>query len=135
LLRHLRGEVIVVWGGGNNNKGPLVRTLLRRFRRLHLERLPAYAPDLNPVEMIWSNLKYGKLSNFVPRHANHLNRVVQQLLADLPATTSKIKALWSRSRLPFPDGKLAACSSIGVVPYPNPTKGKAIALYQIQIRV
>ena len=33
---------------------------------LTLERLPAYAPDLNPVEAVWSWLKYGQLANFVP---------------------------------------------------------------------
>jgi hypothetical protein len=40
LLRHLRGRVIVVWDGGSNHKGPVIRELLRRFPRLHLERLP-----------------------------------------------------------------------------------------------
>jgi transposase len=30
---------------------------------LVVERLPAYAPDLNPVEMIWGNLKSSELAN------------------------------------------------------------------------
>ena len=54
LLRHLHGEVIAVWDGGSNHKGPLIRDLSSRYPRLHLERLPAYAPDLNPVEFVWS---------------------------------------------------------------------------------
>jgi hypothetical protein len=57
LLKHLRGRVIVVWDGGSNHKGPLVRALCARYPRLHLERLPAYAPELNPVEQVWSHLK------------------------------------------------------------------------------
>lgn len=57
LLWHLRGKIIVIRDGGSDHKGPLVRELLTRFPRLHLERLPAYAPDLNPVEMLWSYLK------------------------------------------------------------------------------
>ena len=68
LLRHLRGRVIVIWDGGSNHKGPAIREVLRTFPRLHLERLPGYAPDLNPVEMIWAYLKHGRLANFVPRH-------------------------------------------------------------------
>jgi putative transposase len=52
LLRHLRGPVIAVRDDGSNHRGPLIRELLRRYPRIHLERLPAYAPDLNPVEMI-----------------------------------------------------------------------------------
>jgi transposase len=108
LLRHLRGKVIVIWDGGSNHKGPLIRELLSRFRRLHLERLPAYAPDLNPVEMLWSHLKYGLMANFVPRHVDHLDRVVQQHLAELAAAPAKIKALWNGSQLPFLDRNLAA---------------------------
>lgn len=53
LLRRLRGRVIVIWDGGSNHKGPAIRELLARFPRLYLERLPGYAPDLNPVER-WS---------------------------------------------------------------------------------
>src|SRR5205823_4046570 len=56
VLGHLRGRVIVVWDGGSNHKGPLIRQLLARYPRLHLEPLPAYAPQLNPVEFIWSYL-------------------------------------------------------------------------------
>ena len=66
LLKHLRGWVIVVWDGGSNHKGPLIRAFCACHPRLHLERLPAYAPDLNPVEQVWSHLKYGRLPNFVP---------------------------------------------------------------------
>ena len=31
---------------------------------LQVERLPAYAPELNPVEYLWSNLKGVELANF-----------------------------------------------------------------------
>ena len=35
-------------------------------RWLHVEWLPAYAPDLNPVEAMWSCTKYGDLANYTP---------------------------------------------------------------------
>ena len=102
LLRRLRGKVIVIWDGGGNHKGPAIRALLRRFPRLSLERLPGYAPELNPVEQLWSYLKYGLLANFVPRHVRHLDRVVTGHLAEIRSEPSLIKALWSGSKLPFP---------------------------------
>ena len=81
LLKHLRGTVVVVWDGGPNHKGPLMRAFLRRNRRLTLERLPAYAPDLNPVEAVWSWLKYGQLANFVPDGVADLgDEVIDRLL-------------------------------------------------------
>jgi hypothetical protein len=45
VLRHLRGPVIVLWDGGTNHKGPLIRELLARYPRLQLEPLPTYAPQ------------------------------------------------------------------------------------------
>lgn len=38
--------------------------------------LPAYAPDLNPVEMIWNHTKYDDLANFMPDDLAHLERAV-----------------------------------------------------------
>jgi hypothetical protein len=107
LLRHLRGKVIVVWDGGSNHKGPAIRALLRRFPRLHLERLPGYAPELNPVEMLWSYLKYSLMANFVPRHVRHLDRVVRGHLTGVGEQPELIRSLWEGSKLPFPDRNLA----------------------------
>ena len=57
LLRHLRGQVIVLWDGGPIHKGPEVRRLRARCPRLHVERFPGYAPELNPDEFVWAYLK------------------------------------------------------------------------------
>jgi hypothetical protein len=103
LRRRLRGRVIVIWDGGSNPKGPAIRELLRKFPRLHLERLPSYAPDLNPVEMRWAYLKHGRLANFVPRDVRHLDRVIGDHLAELRGDPALIRSLWSGSKLPFLD--------------------------------
>ena len=34
-----------------------VRTLLSRAGVMLMRRLPAYSPDLNPIEMMWSKVK------------------------------------------------------------------------------
>jgi len=102
LLRHLRGKVIVVWDGGSNHKGPLIREFLRRNRRLRLERLPAYAPELNPVEMLWSWLKYSRLANFVPADVDDLDGWVNDDLVELRYNSELLRNLWDGSELPFP---------------------------------
>jgi putative transposase len=101
LLRHLRGKVIVVWDGGPNHKGQLVREFLKRNKRLRLERLPAYAPDLNPVEVVWSWLKYGKLANFVPANVGELHDWVLEYLVPLKYEPHLLRNLWDGSQLPF----------------------------------
>lgn len=102
LLTHLRGKVIVVWDGGSNHKGPAIRKFLARNKRLRLERLPAYSPDLNPVEAVWSWLKYGKLSNFIPDDVDHLDDWVVDYLLELKYESGLLRRLWQGSELPFP---------------------------------
>ena len=57
LLRHLRGHVILLWDGGSIHKGPHIREVQDAYPRLHLERFPAYAPELNPAEQVWNDFK------------------------------------------------------------------------------
>ena len=102
LLKHPRGRASVVWAGGGNHKGPLIRAFCARQSRLHLERLPAYAPELNPVEQVWSHLKYGRLPNFGPASLSHLDHTLRGERHAVSQTPSLLKALWHGSKLPFP---------------------------------
>lgn len=65
LRRHFRGRrVILVWDGLPAHKSRIMKACLRGQRRwLTEERLPGYAPDLNPVEMLWGNIKGQELAN------------------------------------------------------------------------
>jgi transposase len=65
LLRKIRGKVLVIWDGSPIHKGQPIKDYLARgaAKRLHLERLPGYAPDLNPDEGIWNYLKRVELKN------------------------------------------------------------------------
>ena len=65
VLRQVRGKLLVVWDGATIHRGHAVKDFLARgaAARMHLERLPSYAPDLNPAEGIWNMLKRGELKN------------------------------------------------------------------------
>jgi transposase len=65
LLRKLRGKVLLIWDGSPIHRGQAVKDFLRAgaAKRLHLEQLPGYAPDLNPDEGIWNYLKRVELAN------------------------------------------------------------------------
>ena len=65
LLRKVRGKILVIWDGSPIHKGQAVKDFLKAgaAKRLHLERLPGYAPDLNPDEGIWNYLKRVELKN------------------------------------------------------------------------
>ncbi len=65
LKRHFPGQrVILIWDGLPAHKSGEMRAYLTHQRAwLSAERLPGYAPDLNPVELLWGNLKGQELAN------------------------------------------------------------------------
>lgn len=72
LLRHVRGHIVLLWDGGSIHKGPVIKAVLASNPRLHVEKFPAYAPELNPVEFLWRHLK-GKLANGCPFDTHELH--------------------------------------------------------------
>ena len=56
--RYRKRNLLVIWDGAAIHRSETVKALLRaKPGRIHLERLPAYSPELNPVELVWSQLK------------------------------------------------------------------------------
>lgn len=103
LMREISGRMIVIWDGGSMHKGDPIRETVQRFApRLELERLPAYAPMLNPVEPIWSWLKYERLSNFAPQDAQQLRKAVVAELNAIGQNQEILMNFWHASDLPFP---------------------------------
>jgi len=64
LFEHVPDRLLIIWDGSPIHRGE-VRELLRQgaSRHIHLEALPPYAPDLNPVECAWHYLKSVELRN------------------------------------------------------------------------
>lgn len=65
LLRQVPGKLLVVWDGAPIHRSQVIQQFLAAgaAKRLHLERFPAYAPELNPDEGIWQYLKHVELRN------------------------------------------------------------------------
>ena len=65
LWRKISGKLLIMWDGAPIPRGKPSKEFLARgaARRLQLEQLPGYAPDLNPVEAIWAYLKCRELGN------------------------------------------------------------------------
>jgi transposase len=65
LLRQIRGKVLVIWDGAPIHRCQPIKDFLAAgaARRLQLEPLPGYAPELNPAEGVWNLLKRRELKN------------------------------------------------------------------------
>jgi len=65
LKRHFRGQrMVLIWDGlGAHKSRRMRRYLAAQAAWLQVEPLPGYAPELNPVEPPWGNLKGRELAN------------------------------------------------------------------------
>jgi transposase len=81
FLRHLRLQLqkplIIVCDRSMTHRAKIVNKFLKRNRTIHREFLPPYAPDINPVEMIWGYLKGNPLANFAPTDSKALAYVTR----------------------------------------------------------
>jgi transposase len=55
-------------------------------------RLPPYAPELNPVEHVWSTAKWGRLANVAPSDAAAMWSNVDQTLSAQSCEQRLLKA-------------------------------------------
>lgn len=63
LRRHIRGRILILWDGLQAHRSKAVRAWLENNPRIQVHRLPAYAPELNPVEGLWGWMKGTLLAN------------------------------------------------------------------------
>ena len=77
-----------------------VRRLQKRFgRRVRIEWLPAYAPELNPVEQVWSHTKHSNLANYIPDNTLQLGRNVAASLRKKQTNQTLLKSFFQHAKL------------------------------------
>lgn len=76
LLREVPGRMVIIWDGAPIHRSHTIKEFLANgaAQRLHLERLPAYAPELNPDEGLWHQLKGVELRHLCCFNIPHLRR-------------------------------------------------------------
>ena len=85
LLREVPGRMVVIWDGAPIHRSQLIKAFLANgaAQRLHVERLPAYAPELNPGEGLWEQLKGVELRNVccfdIPQLRHELRDAVKRV--------------------------------------------------------
>jgi len=80
LHRYRRWKLPVIWDGATIHKGEAVRAFLRERGngRIHLERLPAYSPELNVDEQVHGYIKKELLANRVFKCVGELEQAVEE---------------------------------------------------------
>ena len=80
LRRQFRRPLIICLDRWSVHRSAAKQVAASRLKHIEFEWLPAYAPELNPTEALWSHTKYADLANFVPDDVRHLKRSVRSSL-------------------------------------------------------
>ncbi len=99
MHRHFRRKIILVW-----DRWSVHRSAAHWFEQHHpdwfdFEWLPAYAPELNPVEQCWNHTKYADLPNFIPKDVDHLHHEVTASIDDQSNDKTLLRSFFDHAKL------------------------------------
>ncbi|WP_285487343.1 IS630 family transposase [Amycolatopsis taiwanensis] len=77
--QYLKAPIVLIWDNLNTHISTAMRQLVAARDWLHVIQLPAYAPDLNPIESVWSHVKRS-LGNLAVTTVDHLAAIVRNRL-------------------------------------------------------
>ena len=79
MQRHMTGRMILILDNLRVHKSRIVNEYLKAQKQwLSVEFLPPYAPELNPVEYLWSSRKRKSFSNASIRGGEALDRLIRK---------------------------------------------------------
>jgi transposase len=94
LLREVSGRLVLIWDGAPIHRSQVIKDFLASgaAQRMHLERLPAYAPELNPGEGLWQQLKGVELRNLCCFNLHYLRTELRNAVKRVRRTPCIIQA-------------------------------------------
>jgi transposase len=99
LQRLIPGLLLVIWDGSPTHRSKLIQEYLAKgaAKRIHLEQLPGYAPELNPTEWVWSYFKIADLANIACDTLSELDVLMQRSKKRLQRNPDMIQAFISNA--------------------------------------
>ena len=103
MLRNLRRRYpkgfILVLDRWSVHRSAVRQLSARGDGRVEVEWLPAYAPELNPVEQVWQRAKHVDLANFVPDQAEHLRLAAEASLVKTRGQQAILRSCFAHAKL------------------------------------
>jgi len=101
LHHHYRRQVILVWDRLSAHRSAAAYFEEERPDWFDFEWLPAYAPELNPVEQCWNHTKYADLPNFIPDDLDHLQTAVYESMLEQREDQALLRSFFAHAKLPL----------------------------------
>ncbi|MFG3710393.1 IS630 family transposase [Micromonospora sp. NPDC047730] len=98
--QYLKAPIVLIWDNLNTHISAAMRELVANRDWLHVIQLPAYAPDLNPTEGVWSHVKRS-LGNLPVTSVDHLAAVVKNRLKRIQYRPDLLTSFLTHTGLPL----------------------------------
>ncbi len=99
LLGRLQRRLILVMDRWSVHRSAAKRLRARFSQRVQIEWLPAYAPELNPDEQVWTRAKYVDLANYIPADIDELGRAVRRSIRRTGSRQSLLRSFFKHATL------------------------------------
>lgn len=96
LQRQIGRPVLLIW---DRLPGHRAASRFLQCRKIAVEFLPAYAPELNPVEWVWSQTKHAELANWVPDDTEELEDKLHDTLAEFNQEQKLLRSFFAGAEL------------------------------------
>lgn len=102
LKATIHGKLLIIWDGLPAHRSRVVRDYVESLDgHVQLERLPAYAPGLNPVEYLFGYAKQRELANLCVQTIAEVRRYASRRLQSMQRRPSLVRAFWQQAELAF----------------------------------
>lgn len=100
LLRKIRGPILMVWDKHPIHKRRMVTDFLECNPRIDCEWFPTCAPELNPMEFVWTQVSQSTAGT-APHNAHELELNVRRGIARTRGSQQRLRACLAASGLPW----------------------------------
>lgn len=99
--RRLRCTMLMIWDRWNPHRSAAAQLAQAGCSWLEPHWLPAYAPELDPVEFVWTQAKYGDSADWIPEDVPDLRLHLQQLSEEYRHDPARLYSFFEVARLPI----------------------------------
>jgi len=94
------GKLLIIWDGLPAHRSRLVRNYVESLEgQIQLERLPAYAPEINPAEYVFGYAKQRELANLCVDTIEEVRAYATRRLKSMQRRPKLIRAFWQQAEL------------------------------------
>jgi transposase len=90
-------KLLIIWDRLQAHRSKLVRAHVEaQHGQIMIDYLPAYAPDMNPVECIWGYLKHHAMPNYCASDLGDVAHRARSNLRSMQRRSTLVQAFWKQ---------------------------------------